>query len=101
MTTLRRHMLDLLTQREWDARGLSQALGIREKEVYSHLPHIQRTAAALGKTLRIVPARCAACGYAFAGRKKISRPGRCPRCRQERINPPLFHVTDASIASPP
>lgn len=94
MATTRKQIIDLLVQGEWDARRLSQALGIREKEVYAHLPHIQRSLTTRGRTLSITPARCAACGYEFSDRKKISRPSRCPKCRQERIEPPLFEIKD-------
>ncbi|MCK7509791.1 MAG: hypothetical protein MZV70_41000 [Desulfobacterales bacterium] len=34
--------------REMDARELSQALGIKEKEVYEHLVHVERSATAAG-----------------------------------------------------
>jgi len=94
MATIRKQIIDLMAHGEWDARGLSQTLGIREKEVYAHLPHILRTLTAMGKTLKIIPAQCVACGYEFSARQKPSRPGRCPKCRQERIDSPRFKVTD-------
>ena len=94
MATIRKQIIELMAQGEWDARRISQNLGIREKEVYSHLPHIQHTVTAMGKTLTITPARCIACGYEFSARQKHSRPGRCPMCRKERIDPPRFKITD-------
>jgi DNA-directed RNA polymerase specialized sigma subunit len=44
MGTKRKQIIDLLSKKEMDARELSQAVGIREKEVYEHLPHIARSA---------------------------------------------------------
>ena len=60
---------------------LSQALGVTEKEVYAHLGHIQRSAVAAGAEFVVTPSECLACGYVFADRRRLTRPGRCPRCR--------------------
>ena len=42
-------MLVLLSEKDMSAREISQVMGIREKEVYEHLPHIARSAAAKRK----------------------------------------------------
>ncbi len=90
--TLRQQMMTVLKEGEWDVRGLSQRLGISEKEVMAHLGHVQRTLAAAGAHLEIRPSHCRACGFVFEGRRRFTRPGRCPRCRQTRIAPPVFQV---------
>ena len=90
--TLRRRMIDLLREQESDARELSRALGIAEKEVYAHLEHIRRSAAAAGGALAVTPSECLACGYAFADRGRLTRPGRCPRCRAARVSRPSFRI---------
>ena len=92
MTTIRKQIISLLAHEECDARTLSRQLGIREKEVYAHIPHIIRTVSAMGKTLTVVSAECNTCGYIFRDRKKISKPGRCPKCKNERIDPPRFKI---------
>lgn len=93
MATIRQQMIELLGNAECDARQISRELGIGEKEVYAHLPHVARSVSKQGKKLETVPARCIACGYAFAARQRMTRPGRCPACKSERIAQPRFRVT--------
>ncbi len=93
--TIRRQMIDLLSQEEMTDRDLSQALGIPEKDVYGHLSHIARSLAPLGKKVRITPVRCLVCGYVFRDRKRWSRPGRCPRCKESHLQRPSYSVVDA------
>lgn len=76
-----------------DARDLSDALGLTEKEVNEHLAHVQRSLAASGAGLHVAPGRCLLCGYEFAHRRRLTRPGRCPQCRRSKIQGPTFRVT--------
>ncbi|MBU0733933.1 MAG: transcriptional regulator [Proteobacteria bacterium] len=92
MKTIRQQIIDILMEREMTAIDLSQDVGIGEKEVYEHLPHIARSVASQGKELVIEPVRCLKCGYVFEGRKRFTRPGRCPRCRETHIQKPAFRV---------
>jgi predicted Zn-ribbon and HTH transcriptional regulator len=90
--TPRQQMLELLSQGRHTAREISQALGIAIKEVYSHLTHIARSAAGQRKKLVTTPSSCLGCGYVFRDRTRFTKPGRCPRCRGERISEPTFSV---------
>ena len=90
--TVRQHMIVLLSEREMSARELSQATGIREKEVYEHLSHIARSVAAQRRELVLLPARCLVCGYVFEDRKRLTRPGRCPRCKRAHLQRPMYRV---------
>lgn len=90
--TLRQQIVDVLKTGEWDVRSLSQRLRISEKDVIAHLPHVQRSLAGSGARLVMRPAFCWACGFSFDGRERFTRPGRCPHCRQTRIEPPVFHL---------
>ena len=92
METIRKQIIELLEKEKCDARMISQRLGIREKEAYDHIPHIIRTVSAMGKTFTLTAAQCIVCGYEFKTRKKISKPGRCPVCKKERIEPPRFQI---------
>ena len=76
--TIRQEMIDALSEGPQTLRDLSQSLGIMEKEVAGHLPFIEKTLKHMGKTLRSQPYKCMNCGYAFEGRKKFSKPGKCP-----------------------
>ena len=90
--TLRQQMMAALQEDEWDVRGLSQRLGIAEKDVIAHLAHVQRSLAAGDACLVIRPPYCRACGFVFKDRGRFTRPGRCPQCRRTRLAPPRFQV---------
>jgi predicted Zn-ribbon and HTH transcriptional regulator len=97
--TIRQQLIAFLERHPDTARALAARLGMREREVVDHLPHIEKTLAAGGRCLTVDPAMCSACGFTFAGRRRHSRPSRCPRCRSERIAPPVFAVTDGPAAT--
>ncbi|MBT8367662.1 MAG: ArsR family transcriptional regulator [Deltaproteobacteria bacterium] len=95
MPTIRQQIIELLTDEEMDARDISRAVGIKEKEVYEHLTHIARSLAARGGKLTIRPSECLQCGYVFKDRRRFTRPGRCPRCRKSHLINPSFKITKA------
>lgn len=92
MQTVRQRIIELLIDGEKDARQLSRAVSIREKEVYDHLAHIARSLGAKGEKLEIRPARCLSCGYVFKDRQRFTRPGRCPHCKQSHLQAPSFYI---------
>ena len=92
MPTLRQNIIALLTEAEMDARELSRELGIQEKEVVVHLPHIARSLKSKGKKLILQPSECLACGYVFEDRRRFTRPGRCPQCKKSHLKSPVFHI---------
>ena len=90
--SLRRRIIALLKEREMDARELSQELGIKEKEVYGHLVHVERSVAASRGRFVITPSQCLLCGYVFEDRRRLTRPGRCPQCRRSKLQNPSFRI---------
>jgi len=90
--TIRKQMIELLDNKEMSARDLSQTLSIREKEVYTHLSHIARTVTAQKKKLIIIPSECLECGFVFEQRKRFTRPSRCPHCKSEHIQNPVYRI---------
>jgi len=90
--TIRKQMIELLDKKEMGVRDISQTLRIREKEVYAHLSHIARSVAAQRKKLIIIPAECLECGFVFEKRKRFTRPSRCPRCKSEHIQNPVYRI---------
>ncbi|MEJ2689711.1 MAG: transcriptional regulator [Deltaproteobacteria bacterium] len=90
--TIRQKLIELLQVEEMTARDLSQALSIMEKEVYRHLEHVERTVLRKGLTLHITPCKCQDCRYSFSERTRITKPGKCPRCRKSHIAPPRFSI---------
>lgn len=91
--TLRRRIISLLIEQEMDARDLSQQLGLKEKEVYEHLAHVQRSMAAAGGKFIVSPSRCLLCGYLFEHRRRLTRPSRCPQCRRSKLQSPAFRIS--------
>jgi transcriptional regulator len=91
--TLRQRMIAVLQERLMDQHELSQALGIREKEVVLHLPHIAKTTAGRKLAWQVRPAYCEACRYVFKDRRRLTAPSKCPRCRASRIRGPWFKVS--------
>ena len=89
MKTLRQQMMALLAGSEHSAAELASALRIREKEVCEHLGHISRSLSAAGLKLNMRPSSCRKCGYVFSGRKRFTRPSRCPRCKSTYLEEPL------------
>jgi len=96
MPTIRENMTTLLAESTQDARALSRALRIKEKEVYPHLEHILKSLKTRGRMLVITPYHCRLCGFVFKNRQKFKPPGRCPQCRQGSIEPALFKIEDSS-----
>lgn len=92
MLTIRQQIMHLLLEDAMTALDLSQAVGIAEKEVYRHLVHVEKTVAGQGHKLVLRPCTCQACGYTFHDRRRLTRPGRCPRCRQSRMDHPVFWI---------
>jgi predicted Zn-ribbon and HTH transcriptional regulator len=91
--TVRGAIEQALREEELTAAELSRRVGVRERDVADHLAHLGRSLEARGAELHVVPAGCIACGFSFARRERLSRPGACPRCRSTRIDPPRFRVT--------
>lgn len=89
--TIRQSIISFLKDRELTAKDLSQAVGIREREVYEHLAHISRSRLPEGK-LVVQPSVCRKCGFVFKKRDRLTPPSRCFLCRGESITPPRFMV---------
>jgi hypothetical protein len=91
MGTLRQSIIFVLKEQAVTAKEISQAVGIREKEVYEHLVHIARSRF-LGGKFMVLPSTCKDCGYTFRKRDRLTPPGRCFLCRSEAITPPRFWI---------
>lgn len=92
MGTLRQKMIAALQEASMDQHQLSQALGVREKEIALHLAHIARSVAARKMKWQVEPAFCENCNFSFKERRRLTPPGKCPRCKDSRIRGPWFHI---------
>ena len=94
MGTHRQQIIDLLRREAMTALDISQAVRVSEKDVYRHLAHIQKTVAGQRRKLSFTPCTCLACGFTFTDRRRLTKPGRCPRCWESRIDHPVFRIED-------
>jgi len=92
--TVREAIREELRRGAATARELSERVSIREKDVAEHLEHLEKSLRARGERLVVAPASCIACGYAFARRNRLTRPGSCPECGSTRIDPPAFRIEE-------
>ena len=90
--TLRHEIISALRGRALSARDISAEVHIAEKEVYEHLEHIRKSVHKRDLTLKIESAECLKCGFVFRKRERVRKPGRCPLCRGEQIQDPLFSI---------
>ena len=90
--TARQALLEALRSGPRTARELSADVSLPEREVVTHLEHLERSLVRADVELRIEPPRCLSCGFGFKKRERLGRPSRCPRCRSERLGVPRFWV---------
>ncbi len=91
--TVRQRMIELLTETRLSSYQLAQLLGIPERRVEEHLPHVVRSLAR--DRLRqfvLDPSACSVCGFVFRDRTKLTRPSRCPKCRSEAVTAPRYGI---------
>ena len=87
----RRHLLELVSSEPRTTSSLARELGLDRRDMEDDLRHMIRSARASGHEVVVEPARCKRCGFVFE-EDRLSRPGRCPACRESRIYEPLIRV---------
>jgi predicted Zn-ribbon and HTH transcriptional regulator len=94
--TVRQRIIELLTDARLSSYQLAQLLAIPERQVEEHLPHIIKSLAR-DRSRRFVlePSACSDCGFVFRDRRKLTRPSRCPTCRNEGITAPRYGIESA------
>jgi hypothetical protein len=92
--TVRQQLRGLLLREPLAYETLRALLGLTVRQLEDDLRHVERSARAAGERLHVEPARCRACEYRFRDREKrhFHPPARCPHCRSERIDDPVFRL---------
>lgn len=90
--TIRRKIMDILEENSFSAKDISGEVGVSVREVLDHLEHIQKSVSRGDFHLVITPSECRKCGFVFRKRERLKKPGRCPVCRGESIQEPLFSL---------
>jgi hypothetical protein len=91
--TVRQRMIELLTETRLSSYQLAQLLGIPERRVEEHLPHVIKSLARdRSRRFVLAPSVCSDCGFVFRDRTKVTRPSRCPKCRSEAVSFPRYGI---------
>lgn len=89
----RKDLLDLLHGAPRSVADIAQLLELEPKDVEDDLRHLLRSVKHSGYRVVLTPARCRHCGFVFH-KDKLGKPGKCPRCRETWISPPLVHIEE-------
>lgn len=87
----RRQLLEVLAAEPRTASSLARELGLHRRDIEDDLRHMVRSARAAGHIVVVEPARCKSCGFVFS-EEKLSKPGKCPKCRSTWVFEPLLRV---------
>ena len=90
--TRRQRIVEFITADEWSFDDLRSEFGLTVKVLEEDLHHIERSARAAGAKFLVRSASCLGCGFEFT-KKALHPPGRCPRCRDCRIDGPWVKIT--------
>jgi predicted Zn-ribbon and HTH transcriptional regulator len=89
--TLRKHLIEVLSAEPRSVSRLARELRLPRADVEDALRHMLRSARAAGHRIVVVPARCRSCGFTF-DEDKLTKPGKCPSCRESRIFEPQISL---------
>lgn len=90
--TIRDDIFELLKDNSYSLIEISRIIKISEKSIVEHLEHLKRSLSNKGYSLKVYPAKCLSCGFIFTKRDRLKKPGRCPICKSEHIQDPLFKI---------
>lgn len=87
----RRELIERLA-RARSAHDLARELGEKPADIEDDLQHLLKSLRRGNEYRAVVtPARCRHCGFEFH-RDRLSKPGKCPRCRHTWIDAPLIRI---------
>ena len=89
--TRRKEMIALLRAEALSVEDIAAISGAYVKDIFEDLQHIAKSVQPREK-LVVQPAQCKKCGYVFEKRSKVQTPSKCPRCKGDWIQAPLFKI---------
>ncbi|RJT08076.1 transcriptional regulator [Halococcus sp. IIIV-5B] len=89
--TTRERIADYLRGRTAAAGTIANEFDIPTNDALSHVEHIAQSLDGTDEQLLAAPPECRDCGFAGFD-DRANRPSRCPECRSESIEEPLFRV---------
>ena len=87
----RRDLIPLLMDRTVTLSDLARSAGEKPKDILDALQHLIKSSKHADYVIVVDPAECRKCGFEF-GTDKLSRPGKCPKCKGTWIFEPRFSV---------
>ena len=90
--------MTLLAGKPRSVSWLARELGLKRGDVEDDLRHALRSARAAGHQIFVIPASCRSCGFTF-DEEKLSKPGKCPKCRRTRLYEPQIGVRSTADQS--
>lgn len=89
--TTRERIAEYLRGRTAAPSVLAEEFTITTDDALSHVEHIAQSLEESDEQLLVAPPECRECGFnGFDDR--ANRPSRCPECRSETIEEPLFRI---------
>jgi len=88
---LRKNLIDALVDHPTGINELAQAFGLTQREMAGELEHLRQSFRNEPYRLRVFPATCRQCGFAFHA-EHLTKPGKCPECRGTWIQQPRIGV---------
>lgn len=90
-STTRERIADVLRADAASAGVLATEFGVTADSVRSHVRHIARSLDAGDEQLLVSPPTCRDCGF-DAYDDRVNHPSRCPECKSEAIDEPVFTI---------
>lgn len=91
--TTRQQIADYLRKQTAAPGVLAEEFTITTESALSHVEHIAQSLDEGNEQLLVAPPECRACGFNDFD-DRANRPSRCPECRSESIEEPLFRIED-------
>ena len=91
----RRALADYLLHAPMSVAEIARLMGLPIKAVADDLAHLERSLRHGERRLVVHPAVCRKCGFTF-GPDKLTRPGKCPKCRGTWVSEPRVEVVEGS-----
>jgi len=87
----RRDLIPLLLDRTMTLSEIAREVHETPKDVIDALAHLAKSSKHGDYDLVVDPAECRKCGFEFSA-DKLTRPGKCPKCKGTWIFEPRFTV---------
>lgn len=89
--TTRQRIADHLRDEATPAGTLATEFEITTESALAHVKHIAQSLDAADEQLLVAPPECRDCGFS-AFDDPANRPSRCPECKSEALDEPVFKI---------